>query len=364
MDRTRVTVLGGGNTAFAMAANLALAGHDVLLWEHPAFAHTLDPIRGTLTIHLDGAARTGAAKLAGVTTDPAAALAWSEVLVCSVPSYAHAPFAEQLVPHLRPGHLLALLPGNLGTLAFARALRAAGVEAVLLAEADTAPYVCRKTAPDCAVIWGSVSALGVGVFPASQTAEAMPVLAALFPGATAYADVLAAGLSAMNPVVHPLGVLLNAGRIERSRSEFWFYEEGVTPGVVAAIEALDAERRALGRALGMDLTPVAAGFHRAGFGPAGDLWATINGSAMLTALRAPGALATRWLTEDVPYGLVPWSALGRRLAVETPVIDATIVLASAVLGTDCRADGRSLDDLGLDNLAAAEFAAFLEHGGA
>ena len=280
MEQKRVTVLGGGNTAFSMAANLALAGHQILLWEHPAFAHTLDRIRDSLTIHLEGTGRTGAARLAGVTTDPAEALAWSETLVCSVPSYAHQPFIEHLAPHLRPGHIVALLPGNLGTLAFARALREAGTDAVILAEADTAPYVCRKTAPDRAVIWGTVTGLGIGVFPASQTDEAMPVLASLFPGFTSYSSVLAAGLSALNPIVHPPGVLLNAGRIERSRGEFWFYEEGVTPSVVAAIEALDAERLALGRGLGLNLVPVAEAFHRAGFGPAGDLWSVINGSRM------------------------------------------------------------------------------------
>ena len=45
MGGERVTVLGGGNTAFSMAANLALAGYEVLLWEHPAFAadHRADP---------------------------------------------------------------------------------------------------------------------------------------------------------------------------------------------------------------------------------------------------------------------------------------------------------------------------------
>src|SRR5262245_32812573 len=102
-----------------MAANLALAGFDVLLWEHPDFAQTIEPIRESLTIYLDGSARTGPAKLAGVTTDAAAALAWSETLVCSVPSYAHQPFIEQILPHLEPGHLLALLPGNLGALAAA-----------------------------------------------------------------------------------------------------------------------------------------------------------------------------------------------------------------------------------------------------
>ena len=104
---------------------------------------------------------------------------------------------------------------------------------------------------------------------------------------------------------------MNAGRIERSRGEFWFYEEGVTPSVVNVIEAVDRERLALGAALGLHLTPVAEAFHRAGFGPAGDLWAIINGSRMLTALRAPGQVDTRWLTEDIPYGLATWAAARR-----------------------------------------------------
>lgn len=357
MESRRVTVLGGGNTAFSMAANLALAGWEVLLWEHPAFAHTIAPIRESLTIHLDGAARTGAARLAGVTTDAAAALGWSETLVASVPSYAQQPFLEQLQPHLKPGHVLAWLPGNLGALATARALREAGSGGVIVAESDTAPYVCRKSGPDRAVIWGTVGALGIGVEPASQTAEALPVLQALFPGASAYGGALEAGLSALNPVVHPPGVLMNAGRIERSRGEFWFYEEGVTPTVVAVIEAVDRERLALGAALGLALTPVAEAFHRAGFGPAGDLWATINGSRMLTALRAPGQVDTRWLTEDIPYGVASWALLGDRLGVETPTMDALVALAAAALGRDFASEARGLDALDLDGCSDGELRA-------
>ncbi|MER3438722.1 MAG: dehydrogenase [Chloroflexota bacterium] len=345
-----------------MAANLALAGHEVLLWEHPDFAHTIAPIQQSRTISLDGEARTGAARLAGVTLDPAEALRWSDTVVCSVPSYAHQPFIAQLAPHFRPGQIVALLPGNLGTLALAAALRRAGVSGVILAESDTAPYVCRKTGPDRATIWGTVTGLGIGVFPASQTAEAMPVLEELFPGAHVYLHVLEAGLSAMNPVVHPAGVLLNAGRIERSRGEFWFYEEGVTPAVVRAIEAVDAERLAIGTAYGLALTPVAEAFHAAGFGPKGDLWSAINGSRMLTALRAPGAVETRWLTEDVPYGLATWSLLGRRKGIATPVIDALVTLASAVLNRDCWASARTLTDLGIEDMDDAALQALLLHG--
>jgi opine dehydrogenase len=140
---------------------------------------------------------------------------------------------------------------------------------------------------------------------------------------------------------------MNAGRIERSRGEFWFYEEGVTPSVVKVIEAVDRERLALAAALGLRLTPAAEAFHRAGFGPAGDLWATINGSRMLTALRAPGQVDTRWLTEDIPFGLATWATLGDRLGVETPVIDSLVTLASATLGQDFRSQARGLEALGL-----------------
>src|SRR5262249_12334603 len=161
---------------------------------------------------------------------------------------------------------------TLGSLEFAHVLRRHGVRGVVLAETDTAPYVCRKVAPTAAHIWGVVSGLGLGVFPATQTERVRALLEPLFPGVRAYPHVLACGLAAMNPVVHPAGVLLNAGRIEYARGDFYFYEEGVTPAVCRLIEAVDRERLAIARALDLDLPPVAAAFHAAGFGPRGDLW--------------------------------------------------------------------------------------------
>src|SRR5262249_31068044 len=147
-------------------------------------------------------------------------------------------------------------------------------------------------------------------------------------GTRPYLHVLACGLAAMNPVVHPAGVLLNAGRIEHSRGEFYFYDEGVTPAVCQLIYAVDRERLGVARALDIELPPVDEAFHHAGFGPKGDLWATINGSRMLTQLRAPGGLDTRWLTEDVPYGLAAWVGLGEQLGVATTVMRALVQLCS------------------------------------
>src|SRR5437016_5097098 len=147
------------------------------------------------------------------------------------------------------------MPGTLGSLEFARVVREqrgpelfAGPDGLVIAETDTAPYVCRKTGPASAHIWGVVSGLGVGAFPATRTVHVCGQLEGLFTGIRPYPNVLACGLSAMNPVVHPAGVLLNAGRIEHSRGDFYFYDEGVTPAVCHLIYAVDRERRAVGAA--------------------------------------------------------------------------------------------------------------------
>lgn len=369
-----LTVLGGGNTAFAVAANLALRGFEVTLGEVPAFAGMLEPIRESRSIRLDGVAERGAARIARVTTDVGEALGANNLVLLIVPAYAHRPFAEACAAHLRSGQTVVLMPGTLGTLEFARVLAEAGppisARGVTLAETDTAPYVCRKLTPDSAHIWGVVSGLGVGALPATETERVASALAKLFTvdgksgsatAVKAYPDVLACGLSAMNPVVHPAGVLMNAGRVEYARGEFYFYEEGVTPAVCDAIYAVDAERRAIGRALGHDLLPVAAAFHAAGFGPQGDLWATINGSRMLTQLRAPGAVRTRWLTEDVPYGLAAWASLGAQLGVATPVMNALVTLGRVVIGEGCPA-GRGGAELGLAGMGAEEMRAVVGGG--
>jgi len=362
MSDHSVVVLGGGNTAFSVAANLTLRDFEVTLYEIPGFAHTLDAVMDTGVIHLLGVARQGAARIHHITTHIEEALGASDLVLLIVPAYAHRPFAEVCAPYLRPGQTVVLMPGTLGALAWARILRGAGTKGVTLAEVDTAPYVCRKTAPDTATIWGNLTALGLGVLPAAETERVRKRLHPVFPGITPYADAMACGLSAMNPVVHPAGVLMNAGRIEYARGEFYFYEEGVSPAVADVIMQVDAERRKIGKALGYDLVPANEAFHRVGFGPRGDLWATINGSRMLTQLKAPGSLESRWLTEDIPYGLAAWSAIGAQYGVETPTMRALVDIGSIVMGLDGWTAGRGVADLGIQGMDAETLRAYMQTG--
>ena len=376
-----LTILGGGNTAFAAAANLSLRGFRVTLCEHPSFSWTLDPIGDSGIIGLEGVAGRGEAEIHRLTTDFSEGLQ-NDLLLTIVPAYAHKPFAEACRPHLREGHILVLLPGTLGTLEVANilGLDQVGHSQVTLAETDTAPYVCRKVAPDAAHIWGVVASLGVGVLPSSESNRVAGLLSDIFTidglgparpvtgasesrtAVSLYSNVLECGLSAMNPVVHPPGVLMNAGRVEYSKGDFFFYEEGVTPAVCQVIYALDAERRAIGGALGLDLTPVDQAFHEAGFGPKGDLWSTINGSRMLTQLCAPGAMDTRWLTEDVPYGIAAWGSLADQLGVSASLMHSLVKLASAALGEDFLQTARTVDKLGIEGMNRAALLNYVTSG--
>jgi opine dehydrogenase len=357
-----VTILGGGNTAFAVAANLTLKGCEVTLYEIPGFEHMLDPVIDDGIIHLVGCEEEGPAQIHRMTTDIEEALDAPGPILLIVPAYAHKPFAEVCAPHLKPEQTVVLMPGTLGTLEWARILRERGVEGVTLAEVDTAPYVCRRTAPDTATIWGVVSGLGLGVLPTSQSEPVRDLLEPLFPGINLYPDVMACGLAAMNPVVHPAGVLLNAGRVEYSKGDFYFYEEGVTPSVAKVIMQVDAERRAVAKALGYRLCAAHEAFHRAGFGPKGDLWATINGSYMLTRLKAPGSLESRWLTEDIPYGLAAWSSVGAQYGVDTPTLRSLVDIASIVMGFDGWKAGRGVEELGIAGMDRDALSAYLQTG--
>jgi hypothetical protein len=54
---------------------------------------------------------------------------------------------------------------------------------------------------------------GMGVFPADRTSEVLTLFHDLYPVINPFRDVLEAGLASCNPVIHPLGALLNVGRI-------------------------------------------------------------------------------------------------------------------------------------------------------
>ena len=76
----------------------------------------------------------------------------------------------------------------------------------------------------------------------------------------------------------------------------------------------------------------------------------LNYAEMPTRAKGPTKVDSRYISEDVPQGLVMLEALGKALDIATPICTALIEIASAALGRDLRAEGRTPEKLGRENI--------------
>ena len=353
---TAIAVIGAGNAGYAMAAHLSLAGYTVRLYEMPAFAHNLDPIRRQGGIRLTGVMGEGLATLDRVTSDIAEAIAGASHIFVVTQAIAHEMIAELCAPHVEPGQSYAIFPGSGGSLIFANRFRAAGVLAgVFLAETVTLPYSCRIREPGWVNIHAGPGVREViGVFPARATDAVVENLRIVYPMLAPARHVLEVALYNPNILLHPIGVIFNLGRIEYANGEFWMYREGFTPSVMKILRALESERVALLRKLDVEPMDFEA-FYTYRYGDKWENFAAVSS-------KGPASAATRYISEDIPIGMVLLSSLGTLLDVPTPTADALIHLGSVIHATDYRTPGRTVARLGLDGYSADEIVHYLNDG--
>jgi len=359
-----VAILGGGHGAHTMAADLALRGYSVRMYEMPMFARNIRKVLETKQIEIFGDIPVqGTAHLQEVTTDIERALDGAEFIFIPVPAYAHKGYAELLCDKISREQVIVLFPGTFGSLEMQKIFKERGNnEEIVIAEADTLPYATRLVEEGSVRVFKNLNKMGLAVFPARKTREVAEKLAGFYPFET-YQNVLECGLSSLNPVLHIGAVVLNIGRIEyTAKTTFFLYEEGYTKSTAKVCEHVDLERLRIGKQLGFDLLSVSEALYRDGFGPRGTLWQTVKASQGLTPIAGPNSIDTRYLKEDTPCGFVTWSALGKQLGVETPTIDSLIHIVSIVYGTNYFTEGRNLEKLGLDGMNSDQMLSFVENG--
>lgn len=349
----RVAILGSGNGGTAAAFEWAAAGHEVALWDFERFGENIAAIAASG--HIEGRVKfEGLAPVRYAGHDLARALEGAELVLIVGPAYAHEAMGEALRGHLSTEAAYCMLPsGCNGAVVLKQAL---GLDlrddTYLIGETSTLPYGCRLVEPGVVRVTTRVlDGLYVAAVPSSRTPELLAKLQVVWPQAEAAANVLQTTLQNGNPVLHPAIMLLNASRIENTGGDFLFYTEGVTPASARLMAAIDNERIALGRALGVRIVPDPELGVRQGYLSEATWLKGYNEGIGFAKSQAPATLDFRYLTEDVPYGLVFLSELAKQFDVPTPAVDAVIALASIVLDVDFRAQGRRLPaDLGFGDL--------------
>jgi len=362
-----IAVLGAGHGGCAAAADLTLRGYEVRLTSRRR--ETLAPLLERGGIELAGAAGEGFARVARITPDLTDAVTDADLLLVTVPTTAHGYYAAALAPCLAPQQIVMLNPGHTcGGLHFAAELRRQGVAwPARVCEAFTLTYGCRKTGPAAVKVMSVTTNLLFSAFPGRQRDELLAECRQAYPNLVPADNVLHGGFLNINAIEHPPQALLNVGWLEHTQGDYLFYYEGTTPGVGRAIDALEAERRAVAAALGIRTVDFYEIFWRAGYtteaaAQTRSAYRCLQESAPNRWVKGPKSLDHRYIHEDVGYGLVPMAAFGRLAGVPTPVMDALIELASVVNGLDYRREGLTLARMGLEGVALPELERFLLEG--
>ena len=353
-SQTRFAILGLGNGGHAFAGHLSLLGYPVRAWDIDP--QRIEAINQTGTITVDGELE-GVATPELVTATLPDALERADVVLMVVPTVYQASLAQQAAPYLSDEQTLLLNPGATGgALEVNEVLRRAGSTDVVVAETNNLLYACRSPRPGAVTIKGIKKRVDIACLPATATPRVSALLAEVFPQFRPVPSVLSTSIGNINAMMHPLPTLLNAGRCDTG-DPFEYYYDGVTPRIAALVEDLDHERQLIAKAYEVEVPTLVQWYSESYTGTGDSLYNRVQSNSAYADIPGPISLDTRFLFEDVATGLVPLSELASAAGVATPLIDAVVQLASALLDTDFRTTGRTLARLGFNGMTLEEICA-------
>jgi opine dehydrogenase len=354
-DARRIAVLGAGPGGVSTAAVLAKRGLDVALYNRTA--KTIDGIVERGGVDTDGSLGDGFVPLPVVTSDPAVALAQRDIFLIAVPAYGQMAMLDIVIPFLRRGSTVVFLTGSGASLEAVAKLKQRDLDPnsdVLLAETMSLPQSGRFLGPAKIRIRIPSSTMRGAAFPGRRTDELVKRLEGIL-GLFARPNALDPALNNPNFLIHPAPMLLNYAAVERAQGQLSIMNEGMTPAVLRCMDAVDAEKRAVQAAYGLEPVTVDDIYREIGSSP--DIY------------RKPGEpfnmkdrIWPRYVLEDVPYGTVLISSLGTLAGVATPICDGISHVLSVAEEKDFFAMGRTTERLGLAGMNVAQVGEYVTTG--
>ncbi len=378
----KIAILGAGNGGYTMAADLSMVGYEVNLYELPEYAeNNLGPVieRGGIEvisqdtsgneIVLSAGGRSGFTRISGVVgSDIQEAVSGVDIIMLVVPGFVREKFIRAFAPYIEDEQIIVIWPAYFGALQCAKLLKDMGIQKdITIAETESLIYNCTKLGGAKVRNKGQKEKMLVSVFPGKKKEEIFNEIQKIYPQFLPAKNVLETTLVNVNPPLHPQSVLLNLYRVER---KFYPFDEklnkpvekayDVTPGMARVMEQVDMERLKIGEKLGLKLNSLkkTLGIFYGAKGK--DLYETISTCYAYQVQGAPTSLKDRYVTEDVPYGLVPYTLLGEQLGMSVNTIRAMATIGCATTGRDFWKEGLDMEAVGLAGKNEKEILDFLE----
>lgn len=356
----QVTICGGGNAAHTLAA-LISARQDYWVNIYTPLDDEVERWRqgieaggGITAIRQDGVL---AGRPQQVSDDPSAVVPGSRLVLLALPAFAHEIILKDIAPFLDDGVWVGALPARGGFDWAARDVLDNGKRSVILFGLQTLPWACRiREYGREVVILGTKSEVDLAAWPPVYAAEVAALLSDLLGVLICpISNFLSLTLASTGQLIHP-GVMYGLFRDwdGRSYDEAPLFYQGIEATTAHILQQLSHEVQSLRTCLeerypALDLSAVLPLYDwllRSYGDSIGDCSSLLNcfvTNSGYAGLRAPmrttdEGLApdfqARYLSEDVPYGLVVIRGIAELADLPMPNIDRVIAWAQEVLGKE------------------------------
>ena len=361
MNIQKVCILGGGNGGYMSSVDMSgFHGYEVNLFETvPGKLDDLKKNGGVIELCDFDSNPTGDKGTVNVCDTAEEAVTGADVILNPVPFFALKTYADLAAPYLKDGQVVICLGKGGGSLVWRKALDDCGNKAkVYLADSNTLPYGASRLNGTQVRLEARTQNLIFAAFPAKYTDYVFEYLNELYPAKFGYSlrrgqNVIDTLLVDYNAITHTPPMICNAATIASGDPDFHLFGPKENPKeVVNVMERVDRERMAIGEKLGMkqytleeEISMVK--WNRDGYEGVLPIYEAIH-TPFLEVCEGPFTLEARHLTEDIPYGRVTYSSLGKLLGVPTPTCDAIITIAEGLLNRDFHTSNcRTIRELGL-----------------
>ncbi|MEA1870775.1 MAG: NAD/NADP octopine/nopaline dehydrogenase family protein [Candidatus Bipolaricaulota bacterium] len=291
----------------------------------------------------------------------------SPIIIMVVPAFAHGPILSQLAPYLTKENTIAALPARSGLEYQARdILGNAGRNGCVLVGFQTLPWACRiEEFGHSVIIRGTKERVGASCMPRKEMREQAEVLSTLLGmDVIPYQSMLELSLANTGQLIHP-GIMYSVfgdrlGEVFPSEDKVPLFYASVDEAAAKVLsrmsdEVLTIKKVVEERLPGLKMPGVvhlsrwldeAYGEEIADTSSLARQFQTNHGyQTFKVPVKKVTAgyrvdVATRYLTEDVPFGLLVTKGIALVVGVETPMIDEVITNTSAWIGKEYLIDGK------------------------
>ena len=334
----RVTILGAGNSGCAHAAKLVQNGHQVVLAKTSTSMNEenfelMQKQHGVL-MHDEVSGESFFAHFE-ITRDVQGAIFPADVVLVLTQSLQHRELAEKYAQYMQKGQIVIIIPGNLGSLWFAKY----APTGVIFVEGESTPYDARiMEKGNVHILFKNVRNAVAVLGNNAEKQEILNKIDALFDcHKFLRSNVIESAMHNPNMIVHTIGTIMSASRIEMMKGEFWMYREAFSESVWNIVRQLDDEKNAVIEAYGgSSLSYLDACKWRNEEDLSQDSMTVFKEYALHGGPKGPASLNTRFVYEDIPMGLGQLEILAHACGVHVPVTTSLITLASSLMNTDYR----------------------------